>query len=341
MKADFSSDHGDKSLWQKGWFRAALGFIISALFLYLAFRKVDFGVVKNAIIETSIPWLLVSVGVGYINIYLRALRWKFILRHIKKIPIIKTFSFLMIGYTINNILPFRVGELGRSIMLAKSEEISKSAVVASVVVERWFDIVGLMVFFPVLLAALVLPNQTKLYMLLSSISIILSIIIVYVIVIKRELSFKIVNRLVSLLPKIVQERVLGLANSFFDGLNVLKSKRRIALLVIFSVGIWFVTMFIAVFRFKAFLFDLPFHAAIATVTGVNIAAGIPSSPSQIGVAHLAYQKVLWLFGIDNATALAFGIVSHALSFLAVVIPGSIFILLHFLRSKKEKQSDTV
>jgi len=334
LSSKSETDEIKKNLWQRPWFRATLGLGVSVLFLYLAFQKVDFSVLKNAIVNISVFWILVSVAIGFVNLFLRALRWKFILSPIKRISVYRVISFLLIGFTINNILPLKVGELGRSVMLGNSERISKSSVLASVVVERWFDVIGLMVYLPVLLVALALPDQTKWFILASVTFSVLSIAAAYLIVIKRELSIRIITFFSSLLPKVIHEKIIQLSGSFFDGLSVLNSKRKISILLFTSVGMWLLTMFMTFIRFKAFSFELPFHAAIATQTGVNIAGAIPSSPSQIGVAHLAFQKILLLFGIDNSVALAFGIVSHALSFLSIVIPGSIFLLLHFLKSKK-------
>ena len=52
----------------------------------------------------------------------------------------------MVGYAINNVTP-RGGEIMRPYILARRENISKSAVFGTIIVERFIDIVFLLLMF--------------------------------------------------------------------------------------------------------------------------------------------------------------------------------------------------
>ena len=68
----------------------------------------------------------------------------------KKVPVTGLFSPLMVGY-MANILPARAGEFIRAYLLGKKHGIPFSGAFASIVVERLFDIVAVLLLFQLLL----------------------------------------------------------------------------------------------------------------------------------------------------------------------------------------------
>ncbi len=314
-----------KDLQKKTWTKFTAGIIISIIFLYFAVRKVECSLVLEEIKKTSIPLIVLSIIVAYLNLFIRAFRWRYILIPIKKIPLHKITSYLLVGFTINNLFPLRVGEIGRSVFLGKKEGISKSSALASVIIERCFDLVGIAVYFPILIIAVTLTANTKMYMLIMVSIVLAGIILAYVMVVKREFSRRIFGVLTIILPERIRNRINDFLDSFLDGFLIIRRKRQIAFLLFSSVFIWFVTMIIVFIRFNAFHLPLSFQVAVLTVITVNIAGALPSSPGQIGVAHFAYVVALSLFDINKETALAFGLISHALGFLLTTIPGTIIL----------------
>ena len=77
----------------------------------------------------------------------RAWRWQFLLIGVGHIPLRSLWSSIMIGFMGNNILPARLGELLRAYSLGRSAGVSRSAALASVVVERILDIGVLLLIF--------------------------------------------------------------------------------------------------------------------------------------------------------------------------------------------------
>jgi len=127
-----------------------LGFIVSAVFLWLALRGLHLRDVWLKLQEGNYLWLVPSVAVYFVAVIARTWRWDFMLRPLKRISLGRLFPVVVIGYMGNNIYPFRAGELLRSYVLYRREDISVGASLATVVVERVFD--GLVMLLFVFLA---------------------------------------------------------------------------------------------------------------------------------------------------------------------------------------------
>ena len=91
-------------------------------------------------------WLIPSVAVYFLAVLVRTWRWDYLLRPLKRIPVRRLFPVVVIGYMGNNIFPFRIGELLRAYVLKRNEEVSISSSLATIVVERIFDGLTMLLF---------------------------------------------------------------------------------------------------------------------------------------------------------------------------------------------------
>ena len=127
-------------------------FSLTFFFLYIAFRKIDFNelflVLKSANYLYAIGGAFIGVVIGS---YFRALRWRYLLNPRKKdIGMDILFSSMMVGYMMNSIIP-RAGEVYRPLLLAKKEGISRASAFGTILAERVFDILSLLISFGVCL----------------------------------------------------------------------------------------------------------------------------------------------------------------------------------------------
>ena len=129
-----------------------LGLAVSILALYLAFRNVPFNELVIYFASINYIWIPPAVVILLLIFALRAYRWKIILESAGKIGFWQSFHPLMIGFMINCILPGRVGEVARPVILQKKENIPFSTGLATVGAERMFDVGMLIILFGVVLA---------------------------------------------------------------------------------------------------------------------------------------------------------------------------------------------
>jgi len=101
-----------------------LGVAVSAVFLYLALKGLDLGLVWYYIRTGNYWWLIPSVTIYFFGVWARTWRWHYMLRAIKPIPLGRLFPVVCIGYMGNNIYPARIGELLRAYVLKRKEGVA-------------------------------------------------------------------------------------------------------------------------------------------------------------------------------------------------------------------------
>src|SRR5574341_794294 len=131
------------------WRRIALlvvGLAISAIFVYLALKGLNLGEVWANLQGAHYGWLIPGVLVYFVAVWARTWRWHYLLRPIKRIGLVRLFPVVVIGYMGNNVYPFRAGEVIRAWVLKRNDDVSISASLATIIVERIFDGLVMLIF---------------------------------------------------------------------------------------------------------------------------------------------------------------------------------------------------
>src|SRR5574341_603137 len=90
-----------------------LGVLVSVALLGVLFYQTDREGIAQALASAQYIYLVPALALFFCGVALRAARWYFLLRSIKPIPLTQLFSVVVIGYTANDLLPARIGELVR------------------------------------------------------------------------------------------------------------------------------------------------------------------------------------------------------------------------------------
>ncbi|MGA9365594.1 MAG: lysylphosphatidylglycerol synthase transmembrane domain-containing protein [Bacteroidota bacterium] len=316
--------------------RVGLSILFALVFLYLAFKGSDFEKLKSSLGSANYFLVLLLIPCLFVSNIFRALRWRYLLNPIKKnISFRNLFSSLMIGYMVNNALP-RVGEIVRPYNLGRLENISKSAVLGTVLVERILDLFS----FLLCLAVIFYFYQDALvqaFPWLTGASIILSVMTVGAFGVftfllgRRELAFRWVRKVARLFPSALGRKAENLLHSFLDGFLIIKEPRQYLMIGVQTVVIWLwyaLMMYVPFFAFRMVEnYSLNFGSAIVIMVISAIGFIIPV-PGATGTYHWVTRECLVrLFGVDVEVALSYATVTHLLGFVAVTVVG----LLYFLR----------
>ncbi|MFQ5578779.1 MAG: lysylphosphatidylglycerol synthase transmembrane domain-containing protein, partial [Anaerolineae bacterium] len=131
----------------------ALNAGISLLFLDLVFAQLNLKDVGGALAEARWWLLLPSLAALMVHLVIRVWRWQWLLKPMGDVPFGPAFRAGMIGIGGNMVLPARAGEFLRAYVIGRSSGISKTGAFATLVVERIFDgltmlliLVGLVLF---------------------------------------------------------------------------------------------------------------------------------------------------------------------------------------------------
>jgi hypothetical protein len=129
------------------------------------------------------------------------------------------------------------------------------------------------------------------------------------------------------IPERIAERVLDWLRRFQEGLGALRGGIHLVWIMLYSLAIWLVASTIPMIAgFRALGIDFAslreeIAAAWTTLAAVGIAVAIPSAPGFFGPFQFAASKALQRFGVAPVTAVAFGMVVHAVMWVTITALG--------------------
>jgi len=310
-------------MWRR--WRFWVGVAISALFLAYSIRGQKLPEVWQGLREANYLWLIPGIVVYFGAVWLRAYRWKYLLRPLKTISVSTLFPVVTIGYMGNNVYPFRAGEVIRAYILKRKELVSASGSLATIVVERIFDGITMLIFVFAVLP--LIPTNEFLGTLLPFMSLLffgglLAFLVIASSPERTETLYEwVVGRLV---PARFRDEVRGLLARFVEGLQVLRSGRDMLWIMGISILLWLVETWKYWFVMQGFAFHQPFHVLLFTCAIVNLATSIPSSPGYLGTFEVAGIESLVLFGVARATATSFTLALHAALWFPITALGAYY-----------------
>jgi uncharacterized protein (TIRG00374 family) len=321
---------------KKAVLKTFLGFFFSGVaLLYLFFQIKDPLRLKIALLTADYRIIMAVMLLPLITLVIRAWRWHYLLRPVKRVGFMPLFSATSIGFMGNNLLPFRMGEIIRPIFIGAKEKISYSAALGTIFTERLLDLLSIFVIFFLVIFRkdwqLLSPSvQATLTLACYPIFVMFIGLLGWVILLKLrpEAMYRLIHLgLDWLSPKLahIAER---LSRRFFEGLASLSWNFELLIILMLSALLWFASGVFFTLVNLAFTgiigHHLPYISCYFLLLSVAFAVSLPSSPGFIGVYHTAYTLVLVkMYDLPPDVALSMAIIAHAASFIPQTIMGLI------------------
>ncbi len=302
-----------------------VGAVFTLVSLYLAFRGIHFHQVVDVLRQARYGWAVPVVGATLLSIWLRALRWKLMLEPVKPVSVRKSFSATMIGFMANNVLPMRLGELVRAYSLGRNSGVSKSSAFATIVVERAFDLLAILLFLGVMLMRYTFARWVQVTGYVALAACLALFLVMALLRWKRAATMRVFNFFTSRLPETLEVKVNGLMHRFLDGLEVLSRGRHLIWITFLSLATWLAMALSYYFTFFAFGLAPPLHASVVMVVVTALAVMLPSGPGFVGTFELGAKYGLMLFGVSEQTAVSYAIFYHAVQFFPVTLIGAYYL----------------
>lgn len=338
---------------------------IVAVLLLFFLKDLDFKSVMENIKHVNVLYLVLFVMGLYLQYFLRAWRWGILLKpHKDKIPLMTLYNYTVIGFMINIILPGKVGEAARGVLLAQEIEIPRSYGLASVLLERLIDFLMIIVIFWGSLFFLSV-EQTQHFGNLKQISfyifpfVVLLFVFFYFINSRRmakPLEW-IITTLAKVLPSRLRERAVESGHRFVKGLRLNLSFFNTVKLMAASLIVWLFLLPWYWLMMKAFtvmppdqagraISDIGLLESVPYFSAIVVSASIPT-PGMAGSFHVVSQQTLdTIYHVNKVHADAYTILVYFLIMLVMIVPGAIAffkkgITLDTIRSirKKKKEGD--
>jgi uncharacterized protein (TIRG00374 family) len=307
---------------------AVLGVGISLALLFWALRGVSPDDILRQIRAARPAPLLLAVFLATLTFPLRLIRWRLLLRHGsgQPYPAIPLWHAVALGFMANNLLPFRAGELIRAYTASRLGDIRFTTVLSSIAVERIFDgltIAGLLTLAllspdlssDVMVAGVSLTRLARVAGIFGGLALLAAIA-----VLAAPLAAERLVRAIVPWPD-VATRVVGLIEGIRQGLIVLRTPVRLALVVFWSLVLWLVNALAFYVGFAAFDIPVSYFGALLMQGLLVLGISIPSTPGFFGPFEAVIVAALALYGVPRDLAFSYAISFHVTSFIPITLLG--------------------
>lgn len=309
-----------------GNWRVWLGIGISVFFLVWAFSQVNnFGTVAVALGKANYLFLLPALAAYFFGVWLRAVRWHYLLRPLRSLPVGRLFPVVVIGYMANDVLPARLGEVVRAYVLGEREGLSKSAAFATIAVERVFDGVTMLAFMAAVGVFVPFDESLRRIFFFAAGIFAAALAAFFVIVGSRSVTQSIIGLIPRLLPGRSRSKAKSIVERFIVGFDAMRSGRLILATLGFSFGAWLAEATMYYLVALGFGLTLPLGAYVLTTAVANLGGMIPSSPGYIGTFELFSLASLSVFGLGADAAISYVLVLHAALLVPVTLLGFFYL----------------
>ena len=306
--------------------RLLIGLALTAISLVLLIQLIDWNETWDALKRAN-PWYIaLAVGFLLLSVALKTVRWRFLLPTDAGVTVFRLFRILNISYMLNNVLPARLGDVGRVAMTSRQQGIRIGHVISSLLTERASDAVMLLACFVLISPFLPVPREyvhwvVTAWWVLGGLA-----VLVIVIALLREHIGRVAARMP--IPGALgrSDTIRQEARSFADGMRQMFTRQLVAPIWGFSALAWAAAFAVNVALLEGMNIDVPLAVAVLLSCVTNLAMLIPSSPGYIGVFHAVATLVLLPFGIGHGEALSFAIVAHLVNVVPVSLLGAGFLL---------------
>ena len=295
------------------------GLAVSLFFGYLAVRDIRPADTWQAFVDTDYVWLVPGTALFGLAFVVRAVRWQALFTPARRPALWPVVQSLFVGYLANNLLPVRAGEAARVVALNKLSRTSVAESTATVLVERAFDVLSLL-----LLLFLMLPWLPQIAWMQTAALLALFLLVALAILAgvfmrygDRPLHFLVrpLGRF-SFLPR---DSIARAPANFLHGMAGILNARVGFIAFAWTTLSWLVLGVSFWCVMEAFHLELSPLAGLLVVIAIGLAMILPSSPAALGVFEGATVLVLAAYSIDSSTALSYALVLHAMNFLPFIV----------------------
>lgn len=278
--------------------------------LVKAFQAADYRLILLAL-ATSWTWLAV-----------RGIVWRTLLQ--KKASYLQVFSSLCEGYMINNLLPFRLGEVGRVFLLGRKANLPFMQVLSTVVIERALDFGFTVIILLLALPFVVATSHAKQIALVIGILVILGLGFLYWLARNRTLALVLFDRASARWPKL-QEQGGRFLSPLFSGLEILTDGWLFLRALLWMALNWAMGVAQFYIMLLAFIPGARFVWAMFGISAAALGGAVPSAPGAVGIYEAALGGALTLVSHNAGASVAIAILAHVLNYALTGALGGYFL----------------
>lgn len=325
------------------------GVLLSAVALYFAFKNVPISELLKYLASINYIWVLPAVLITVLSFMLRAVRWRIILETTHRVSILRAFHPLMIGFMINCVLPGRLGEVARPVILQKEEKVPFATGLATVVAERVFDTFFLILLFMLTAGALKISpdqqivfgnyhlNKDTLQTIFDNLLMLGAVLVAGIALFSIEQVRESVYRLILSIPSLfffagkrfqaafmkkICQPVVNTLKNVAQGFALIRYPKKILLCAAYSILIWGAQAgSYYLFSLGSPGINLTYLEITAVMVIICFFISLPSAPGFWGLWEAGGVFALSLFGVAAKDAAGYTLANHAIQVIPVILIG--------------------
>ena len=310
--------------WVRRNWKIVVGVLVSVLSLLISVRSFDPGSIWSALRMAHYPWVVPAVLLYLGALGARTLRMRVLFQRERTIPFKEILATMSMGRGANNIYPFRVGEIVRWALFSRLNHVSGSLALASILIERVFDGLTMLLFLVIVIFAGGIPAEWRdvAWGALALFGVALLGIYALVLWPRRiqQIAQWFIQRFV---PAQFRTRLVETVDHLILSFATIKSIRSLTWVLLCSIIVW--SFETAMYRTMmiAFGFGVDFHRLMLMSAAANLATSLPSAPGNIGTFDGAVILTLKPV-IGESMAIAYITLLHAVLWSTETFAGLFF-----------------
>ncbi len=306
--------------------RVALGVVglgVSALFLWLALRKVPLAAAWNRIATVSLGILALSLVTKLVGFGMMTGRTRTLLKPVAPLGVGPVFRSVLLGFAANNVLPARLGDVVRVDYLGRRSGAGFGPCLAVVAFERVVDTFCLVLLLACALPVLLGRVHPGVGLALLVAGALLAMAAAVIVSHHPDAFVRLGRRVAGVLGRAFADRVEPLLARFATGLAAVSSTRSVLAVMAFSLGYWGSSLGSVALWILAFGLQLPWYAPLVVLLFISLGTLLPASPSFVGTYEYFAAAGLKLLGVGATAATSFALVGHVVAvvpFTLVALP---------------------
>ena len=297
-------------------------------------RDADIPDVWAHVRSARIDLLLLALVFVLLTLWIRAVRWQYLLAPIGRTHFRTVFRAGVIGFAALAILPARVGDLLRPYLVARRDGVPFTSAFATIVMERVLDLIAVLALMALYVWGFANTSTWKPQLLgpievsaaVGGAASVALMALMWILATHPERIGTFVHSTERVLPRKLAQRLGNLASTFSAGFAVARSPKGLFMSLFWSFPLWLAIAAETWAVTRAFGIEMPFTGTFLLQAMLVVGVAVPT-PGGVGSYHEAYRiGVTSFFGAPNDQAVAAAIVVHFVAFVPILLLGVLFMV---------------
>lgn len=300
--------------------KVLIGALISVGALVAVGLRTEWGNLRTALYGGNYWMLAPFVVIETLSLWTRGMRWRVLLQN--QVTGQRLFWITNIGYFVNNVLPWRMGEVARMVLVTRNSSVTGMQAVSTAALERVLDL--LIVIAMLLLVLPRVPEDTGFAAIATQTAavLLLGLMALYMIAGFRVRVVRATGSVFRAINPVLAEAITARIDSFLGHVKAVDA-RLLCLGLVWTAASWSMSAAAVYVLLIGFAPSAELWAGVLATSILALGLAVPSVPAGVGVWEASIVFALGLCGITSESALVFAVVMHATIFCKMALLGMV------------------